>query len=446
MALVYAIRQVLRVRDPAVFYGFVWRLVQIGSVPITLSLVAARFDPTMQGFYYTFGSLVALRSFFELGLYLVVMNVAAHEWVHLSLDPGGRVIGAVEAQSRLASLIRQMFRYYVIAGTLFFAVVALVGLRFFSKSPDQSVDWILPWLGLVFASALTLVAEPFCALLEGCGQLEQVYRMRVVQATLAGPVSWLVILAHGGLWTTVVAAAVQVTCVFWLLLGRYRKFFASVCRTIPGPKLNWWRDMWPMQWRVGCSGVVNYFAFSLFNPVMFYYHGAGVAGQMGMSLQIIGGIQTLALIWLSVEAPQFGALIARREFVELDRRWNRTLALSLGTFVTGGLAFFAAEVFALQADLTIAQRVLPLLPLAGLLLAGGLMNASQSMAAYLRAHKQEPMFVMSVCTSLLIGALVWLLGRRTGADGAAWGYAAALCVGLIWQYHIWQRCRVAWHT
>ena len=428
------------------FYGFAWRLAQIGSVPVTLYLVAVRFAPATQGFYYTFGSLVALRSFFELGLYLVILNVSAHEWVHLSLDSTGRVVGSADARSRISSLVRQMFRYYAIAGTLFFAVVSVVGLRFFSASSDPAINWTLPWLCLVFSSALTLVAEPFCALLEGCGQLQRVYRMRMIQAALTGPVSWLIILAGGGLWAAVAASALQAICIYYFLLVRNRSFFTSVVRPLSGSKLDWWRDMWPMQWRVGCSGVVNYFAYSLFNPVIFHYHGAAVAGQMGMTLQIVGGIQTMALIWLNVEAPRFGALIAVRDYAELDRRWVRTLGLSLGTFVLGALFFFTAQAVALKAKFEIVTRLLPLLPLAGLLLAGALMNVSQAMSTYLRAHKQEPMLVMSVCTSIMIGAAVWFLGRQLGALGASWGYAVVLLAGVVWQYRIWRESRRNWHT
>ena len=38
-----------------------------------------------------------------------------------------------------------------------------------------------------------------------------------------------------------------------------------------------------------------HFAFSLFNPVMFQYKGAVVAGQMGMTLAMVYGLQSLGV-------------------------------------------------------------------------------------------------------------------------------------------------------
>jgi O-antigen/teichoic acid export membrane protein len=107
---------------------------------------------------------------------------------------------------------------------------------------------------------------------------------------------------------------------------------------------------------------------------------------------------------------------------------------------------FSLTALALHWQFAFVDRLLPLVPLAGFLVAGVLMNLSQAMSAYLRAHKQEPMFLMSICTSLLTGLLVWLLGRRFGANGAAWSYAAVLVIGLVWQYRIWQRSRTSWHA
>ncbi len=54
--------------DRAVFYGILTRAWQFLAAPVTLLLIASRFSPEQQGFYYTMGSLLALQVFFELGL------------------------------------------------------------------------------------------------------------------------------------------------------------------------------------------------------------------------------------------------------------------------------------------------------------------------------------------------------------------------------------------
>src|SRR5688572_3707561 len=78
--------------DRAVFYVLAGRVWSFASGPITLVLIASQLTPQVQGYYYTFASLVALQGFAELGLGIVIVQFASHEWAFLSLDRG-RVVG-----------------------------------------------------------------------------------------------------------------------------------------------------------------------------------------------------------------------------------------------------------------------------------------------------------------------------------------------------------------
>src|ERR1700760_3332393 len=60
---------------------------------ITVLLIARFLSPPEQGYYYTFGSLVALQIVFELGFSFVILQLASHERAHLTLSSDGRVTG-----------------------------------------------------------------------------------------------------------------------------------------------------------------------------------------------------------------------------------------------------------------------------------------------------------------------------------------------------------------
>ena len=75
-----------------------WGLI---SGPVTMLLIAARFSKEVQGYYFTFSSLLALQVFLELGLGQVIVQFASHEWSHLGLDSTGRIAGSPAAMSRL---------------------------------------------------------------------------------------------------------------------------------------------------------------------------------------------------------------------------------------------------------------------------------------------------------------------------------------------------------
>ena len=68
---------------------------------ISIFLITYYFSPEAQGFHYTFSSLVAMQSFVELGLYLVILNTSSHEWAKLQLGKDGHIEGDSVALSRL---------------------------------------------------------------------------------------------------------------------------------------------------------------------------------------------------------------------------------------------------------------------------------------------------------------------------------------------------------
>jgi hypothetical protein len=210
--------------DRAVVFSLFTRLWQLGSAPVTLALIARNFRPDVQGYYYTFASLIALQSFFELGFQVVIVNVASHEWSRLGLGSRGEVEGDPEALSRLVSLGRLVFGWYAAAALLFVVVVTAAGFAFFSRSGHDGVAWQGPWVTQVALTGLLLWMLPFNALLEGCNQVAVVSQFRLRQAVLGNLAVWASIALGFGLWAGPVWAAVGVLRDLGLLLARIPTF------------------------------------------------------------------------------------------------------------------------------------------------------------------------------------------------------------------------------
>ncbi len=432
--------------DWAVFYGVlasVWRLM---SSPITMLLIGRCLTPEMQGFYFTFGSLLALQSFLELNLTIAVLNVASHEWARLKLDEAGEIVGDPDALSRLVSLGRFVFKWYAVACVLFVVGVGTGGYIFFKQDPHPGVMWEGPWWGLVILSSLLLWSLPFNALLEGCNQVTTIQRFRLSQSVLGNLALWPTLALGGGLWAAVAVTAVGMLRGMYLFGVQYRRFFKPFFSQPTGQQMNWKTEVWPMQWRLGLSGIFSYFMFHLFNPVMFHYYGAAVAGQMGMTMSIVSVLREVALKWLQPKVPRFGMLIARKDYTDLNRLWWRTTRASVAVAGAGALAIWLV-IYGLNAlNVPLVERLLPPLP-SGLLLLGTIfMSLGYCYAVYLRAHKQEPLVVLSAVTSLLMGLLVWWLGSQFGPIGASVAYIVVVGgISLPWQTVIWFRCRAKWH-
>jgi hypothetical protein len=441
--MILRIRQLLHLLeiDRAVFYVLLLRGWQFVVGPVTALLIASFFSPDVQGYFYTFASLLALQSFLELGFHVVILNVASHEWAKLYIADDGQIAGDEEAHSRLASLGRLIAKWYAVVSTLFVAAVGAAGIAFFYGSPLPVGEWLWPWCTLVALTGLSLWALPFHALLEGCGQVAEVNRFRLLQALTGNLVVWICIPLGAQLWTCVAIAVVKVIWEAVLLVGRYGAFFRSFLQHPDGPQIPWKTDLWPLQWRLAVQGFFSYFSFWIFTPAMFRYSPA-VGGQMGMSWTILAAIQAASLAWVQTRAPKFGALVAERKYDELDSLFRRLTLLSLGIVMAGGTALWAFVYLLRALRVPLADRVLPLDSLGIFTLAIVLYHVPHCQAFYIRAHKREMLLFAGVFSSIVIGSLVWVLGSKFGPSGAAYGYLAVVALFVLpYQTLVWRRCR-----
>jgi O-antigen/teichoic acid export membrane protein len=433
--------------DQAVRYSIAGKIWLLASGLLTTLLIALHFTSELQGYYYTFNAVLVVQVFAELGLSSVLVSFASHEWFKLHIDVQGRVAGDGPAQSRLISLARFSLRWYWIAGLAITLGLAVFGLLFFGGSAAPAANWVGPWLLLCLSAGLTLCFMPIAALLEGCNQVANVYKFRFAQYVVTGVVAWSVIGLGGGLWAAPLSGLAGLSLMAVLSWLRYRRFIRSVFGAVPqGEHLRWKSDILPMQWRIALSWIGGYFTFALFTPVIFHYHGAVVAGQMGMTWALVSALSTLAASWVAPKAPMFGMLIAQGRYVELDRSFWRLEAAVVAVVVAGAIALLGALGLLHLVDHPYAGRLLPPLVTAALLLGVIVQAISLPMATYLRAHKKEPLLLISVLSGLATGVLTLVLGRLYSAQGVAAAFLVVSCIVTPFVALIWQRCRVEWHA
>ncbi|MFC1496428.1 lipopolysaccharide biosynthesis protein [Candidatus Margulisiibacteriota bacterium] len=430
----------------AVFYGVLSKVWLAGTGFITIFLIASYFSPELQGYYFTFYSLLTLQVFVELGLGAVIINFASHEWAHLKLNQRGEIRGKDDSISRLKSLSRIAFLWYFAGGVLIALLLSIAGYIFFSNSNSVGINWVAPWIILCISTGLNMGVLPAFFLLEGCNQINNVYLYRFIQGILRTFATWVVIVMGGGLWAPVAATALPLLWAGFFLCNRYYNYFKSLAGPLTEQNLNWKKDIWPMQWRIAVSWLSGYFFFSLFTPVLFHYKGPVVAGQMGMTWSLINALSMMASLWIITRAPQFGMLVSKKEYPELDRLFYRVMIISFTVAILGAVAIFALILFIFSNGYPIALRLLRPLPTAFFLLATILMQISYAQSTYLRAHKKEPFMLLSVTSSAMMAAAVVVCGYLWGPLGIAIAYFSIIAFyGIPYGTLIWIRCKNEWH-
>lgn len=431
--------------DKAVFYTAGGRGWTMASGLVTLVMVGTQFSREVQGYYYTFASVMSLQLLLELGLSQSLIQFASHECSRLVLEPDGRLSGDPAARARLQSLGRLAVRWYGILSLLVLGVIGGAGHWFFSSQPHEQIEWMAPWWLFCLGSALNLCLTPYFFLLEGCNQVASVNRCRLIMAISSSLSAWTAMACGAQLYTCVAASfASFIPAAIYLWRG-WPGFLRELAQAPAGAARQWIREIWPFQWRISISWASGFFIFSLFTPVLFKFHGPVVAGQMGMSWQAVSAVGAIAAAWNQSKAPLYGMLISRGQIAELNRLFRRATVQSI-MVAAAGVAVLLAAVAGLKAVHPLGQRFLDLPALSLLAIATVAGQLVTGMAVYLRAHKQEPFMVVSVASAVAMIAGLIVLGKPWGGFGAALAYAiSVIIVSLPMGACIFKRKKAEWH-
>ena len=436
--------------DRAVFYVLLTRGWQFLAGGVSMLVIARFLSDVEQGLFGMFATLMGLNLLVELGLAGLITAVASHEWPQLTLTDDGTVAGEPQALRRLAELSQRTHRWYAGLALVFTLVVGWGGYWYLGLRSAAGVAWQWPWLWYVALNGPVIGLWSRAALLEGCGQVRLVSRVRFCQAFTGNLVVWPAMILGLGIWAAPISAAVRLAWDLWLVQVRCGPYFRSLARVPTEGALDWNSEIWPLQWRIAVRSIAIYFALHVFALVIYYYYGVIESGQFWLTWTALTSLEAAAFAWVQTRGPLFGTLVVRRDFAELDRVFFRLTTISTVMLFLGG-AFFCGLVAMLpHVPLAIgprlATRLLSPETIAVFVVAMTIYNVVRSIGAYVYAHKRDPFLIPQVIACGTTALLVWWGGKEYGAYGQAIGYLLAMVFTFLpmWTW-IFLHCRREWH-
>lgn len=440
--------------DKSIAYSSGGRVVQAFTGIGILFFISTFLSGVEQGFYYTFGSLVALQVFFELGLTGIITQFVAHEAAHLKLNESFQYEGDEFYKSRLGSLLHFSVKWYAIISLFVFLFLLIVGLVFFSSYEETKdpVSWRIPWILLCIATAIKLFQSPLNSFVMGIGKVKEMSKVSFYQQLLLPITSCIGLFCGFKLYVIGISAILSV--LIWnVYVGKTEiwKILLNLWHLQIKERVFYFKEIFPYQWRIALSWVSGYFIFQLFNPVLFASEGAVLAGQMGMTLQMLNAVQAFSLSWINTKVPLYSGLIELKEYSELDKIFNKTL-LQMISICSALLLTVFAFVMILRVtefrlgNFMLADRFLDPIPMILMMIPLFVNQFISSWATYLRCHKKEPFLVQSIAMGVLCCLSTTILGKFYGLYGMTTGYCLLiLCVSLPWAFWIYKTKKRDWH-
>lgn len=306
--------------DGAVFYTVLGRVIQGGGGLISIFFITNYLSKIEQGYFYTFSSLVAIQVFFELGFTGIVTQYVAHEFAYLRIGKDFKIEGDLQYKSRLSSLFRFCVKWYVIISLLLFCLLLIIGNVFFSKYRGEStVQWSFPWMLLALATSINLFFSPLLSFMEGINLIKYVAQIRLIQKSVQLFILFALLMMGCKLYSVAISLMISsLIFPFLFFLSKNKNIFLALWKERGEWSVSYKREIFPLQWKIALSWISGYFVYQLFNPVVFATSGAVVAGQMGVTIAVLGGVSTIFMSWMNTKVPMFSSFIAKREYKMLD--------------------------------------------------------------------------------------------------------------------------------
>jgi hypothetical protein len=397
--------------------------------------------PKFQGFYYTFGSLIAVLTLFEFGAGAAVAQILGF------LGDGGttRPGGGDEAQDKRPDAAR-IYRVGVLWNRAAVAAfVILVGIGGFllvvRPNVDRLPEIVVPWSAFVALSSVQALLVPALAVLQARQYLRDYWFNRFVFHWAYTVVLWSFLLGGLGLWSLAGAAGAGFGwSVGFLVINRRRIAMSVPQRLEPRLLADTFRfKVWPLQWRLGLSWFSVTFTLTWLTSLAMLHSGPLAAGQTGLTVALGLVILAFSTNWLAPIEPKFAKMAGMRDIARLrnefrERFWRASI-------VAGSLALAAVCGVVVIRHLypAFSDRILP--PLDVLLLVVGVLSvgAVRNMGSYCRAHCVDPCAV-----PLAVGSAgVILAGTILGGIATSWvagTYAIGMtCIVLPWSTAAFRR-------
>ncbi|AEE16251.1 hypothetical protein [Treponema brennaborense] len=420
-----------------------WRLV---SGPITMILIPFFLSAEQQGYWYLFSSISALSIFADLGFSNIILQFSAHEYAFLYFNDKKFLEGDDNHLNKLATFFKFTLKWIGTISVFVFPIIYIIGLVYFIRDGVFSI-YIIPWTIYAIGSLINFFNTSVLSFIEGLNKIEEVQKIRFFVSVINTAIVVLVLILRGNIYAISLGIFVSSCTIFINVFGKFRNFLKQLWEISKITKYPWRKEVMPLFIKYALSFSSGYFIFQIYTPLMHLFHGPIFSGKVGITLALINAIFNLGNVWIYTIIPRMNMLVSKKDWRSLDRLFTKRLLLSLGTyfFIGVGIVIFIKIFGSFWIVPKIISRFLPATSIIVLYLCYFIQLIVNSLAIYLRGHKQEPYMVMSIISAVWIACTTFIIGKFLPVEMFFCGFLSMQIIGLPISYLIYKKHKNKWH-
>lgn len=368
---------------------------------ISSLFVVFNFSSIEQAYYYTIISLFLVQAFVELGFNSVVLHFVSHARNKIFIRKN-IILGNKKEIAKLLSLSRFSLRWISISAFILFIILITVGLYIFSNNQNE-FHIISLWIYLSIIFSMAFFIQPIYIFFDGLALIREVCLLRLFQSFVLNISFWILVMNMGGLWSILYAQIFSFISILFVIIYFFhpllRKLFLP---SIKPKKFDWRYEFLPMQWRIAISSLCGYFIFASYTPLTFKYIDEVLAGQVGITLSLMVGMRGLIGALINPYITKYGFLISRNKKKKLINVVHKNIIMSAFFSSLIIISYYFLLLYLEEYNFDIYERFLPNEISIFFFLGNFLICISLPISGFLRSFKEEPLFLLSVSSAIII--------------------------------------------
>ncbi len=373
----------------------------------TAFYIAASLEAVTQGYYYLFTSLGTLQFIVELGIGVAIIQLAASENARTNVSIKGSYTGSKDSFSKLNSLMRFIIKWFSLGSVVLVILLMLVGTAIINKTniePGREVYF--PYYAYCISLALIQLLNGMCSFFEGCGFIKEVALVRLTQAFSNSTLLFALLFYGFGLYAMSVALIVSIllgfVVFFWFFSAIISMFYSSVVEK----SISFIKDIFPFQKKLAASWFFGYLMGQLYVPMIAMNYGPEPAGEFGFLNQLISGISSISILWMTTKFPTACRLYTERRYDDFKALFYKIIVDSYVVYILimsslwGGIYFF-------DDILGVGDRLPSVLSIIKFSFVSLLMHFTFIVSMFFRAKKEEVYIIVTAVAAF--GVFVLLL-------------------------------------
>lgn len=411
-----------------------WRLF---SGPALLILIPIYLSAEAQGYWYTFISLAALAVFADMGFSTILLQFSAHEFAYLKFEANKTLSGNKENLERLASLLQFAMKWSGVMGIIAFPIILVVGFFILNQKQAQ-IDWVIPWIIYGLASVFVFVNSMLLSFIEGCNSVGEIQKIRFL-ISFTTIISTICLLFFGvELYALAVSLFIGALTGSVIVFYRYINMLRQLYIIGSDSTYNWKGEILPLIGKYSVSWISGYFIFSIFTPIAFHYYGIIESGKVGLSIAVCTALFGIANIWMTIIVPKINILVSQKDYITLDSIFKKHLTLSVITYILGIFIVFILVV-GFKNYVPFDERLVS--PFSLVIISTGWLFQIiiNSLAIYMRAHKEEPLVIPSFFGGIYIFCATWVIALYLPFEYFFLGFLSSFILIVPWVLIIFKK-------